>query len=186
MRSGTGKEWEEHYQKIRKAEDPPTFFDKMNEQPDELLDRSAMAALTNILADGNVGRGIHLMKWHVIDTSEVDFDFMTSDRPLIRTNGLFIDGGHIALPIAPRKLFIAARDEATLSRLLSISKRQMVREVNRQVCTYAARYVWGVDDSQIDYVSKHFATKEQPRIVNTTVEQRQKMVERMKPPSSFG
>lgn len=185
LKSDVISDWEEHYQKVRQPEDAQTFLDHMNSQPDDLFDRSAMKTLVSILDGSNVARRMFGMKWHVVDTSNVDFTFLTSDRPVIRTNGLLIDGGHLALPIAPRKLFIAARDEEALRRLLTISKRQLVREVNRQVCDHAVKYVWGIDDSQLSYVKKHFATKEQPQLACTNPEQRRRIAERMRPPSSL-
>ncbi|WMT89164.1 DUF4238 domain-containing protein [Pelagibacterium sp. H642] len=178
-------QWEERYQEIRKPGDAATFQEHMANLPADTHDRSAMNALVSMMDGGNVARKIHHMLWHVIDTSDADFDFLTSDRPIIRTNGLMIEGGHLALPIGPRKLFVAARDEAALRTILAMSRRQLVRECNRQMCDYAVKFVYGVDDSQLSFVAKHFATKDQPRLAQASAKQRQDMAATMlAPPKS--
>lgn len=172
MDTGELGDLEGRYQTIRKPNDAPTLRDHMKDQPADLLDRTAMKALVDILDSGNVARAIHNMLWHVIDTSDADIDFLTSDRPIIRTNGLMIEGGHLALPIGPRKLFVAAKDQASLRPILAMSRRQLVRECNRQTCDFAVKYVYGIDDSQLIFVAKHFATKDQPRLTRVLMEQR--------------
>lgn len=174
--------WEERYQAIRQAGDAPTFRDHMRNLPADAHDRTAMNALVGVMDGGNVARTIHYMLWHVIDTSDADFDFLTSDRPVIRTNGIMIEGGHLAIPIGPRKLFIAAKDDAALRPILALSSRQLVRECNRQMCDYAVKFVYGIDDSQLPFVSKHFATKEQPRLTQTSMNQRREMADTMLTP----
>jgi hypothetical protein len=175
-------QWEERYQSVRKTNDAATFREHMANLPADLHDRSAMSALVNILDGGNVARKIHHMLWHVFDTSDADNLFLTSDRPVIRTNGILIEGGHLALPIGPRTMFIAARDEAALRPILAISHRQLVRECNRQVCDYAVKYVYGVSDSQLPFVAKHFATKNQPRLAHASLKQRRDMASTMLAP----
>ena len=157
-------ECDRRYQEIRGPDDLANFQEFMGSQSKDSHDRAAMSALVSIMDGGNVARFISEMLWHIIDTSEADFDLLTSDRPVIRSNGLKTEGGHLALPIGPRKLFVAARDEAALRAILNLSVRQLVRECNRQMCNYAVKYVYGVDDTQISFISKHFATKDQPRL----------------------
>ncbi|MCJ8139577.1 DUF4238 domain-containing protein [Falsirhodobacter halotolerans] len=171
--------WEERYQEIRKAEDPKSFYEHLSNQSSDVHDRSAMSALVHIMDGGKVAHAIYNMIWHIIDISGADFDFLTSDRPIIRTNGLLVEGGHLALPIGPRRLFVAARDKAALRPILAMSHRQLVRECNRQVCDYAVRFVYGADDSQLDFVSKHQATKDQPRLAQASADQRRKIAAAM-------
>ena len=134
------RQWEERYQEIRKPGDAATFQEHMANLPADTHDRSAMNALVSMIDGGNVARKIHHMLWHVIDTSDADFDFLTSDRPI-----------------------------------LAMSHRQSLRECNRQTCGYAVKYVYGVDDSQLSFVIKHFATKDQPRLAQASAKQRQDM-----------
>lgn len=174
--------WEERYQAIRKPGDAPTFRDHMKNLPSDVHDNSAMNALVGVMDGGKVAHTIHYMLWHVVDTSDADFAFLTSDRPVIRINGIMADGGHLALPIGPRKLFIAAKDEAALRPILAMSSRQLVRECNRQVCDYAVKFIYGIDDSQLSFVSKHFATKQQPRLTQASLKKRKEMAATMLAP----
>lgn len=174
--------WEKKYQEVRKPDDATTLHQHMTNLHADTHDRSAMSALVSMLNGGNVAKKIHSMIWHIIDTSDSDFDFLTSDRPIIRTNGLMIEGGHLALPIGPRKLFVAAKDEAALRPIVALSSRKLVRECNRQICDYAVKFVYGIDDSQLPFVTKHFATKDQPRLAQASLKQRQRIAETMRVP----
>lgn len=167
--------WEERYQNVRKPNDASTLKEHMKNLHTDTHDRSAMSALVSMLNGGNVARKINDMLWHIIDTSDADFDLLTSDRPIIRTNGLMIEGGHLALPIGPRTLFVAAKDQSALYPIISLSRRKLVRECNRQVASYAVKYVYGTDDRNLPFISKHFATKEQPRLAQSSLKQRQQI-----------
>lgn len=181
MHTDYSGEWEARYQEIRKPSQPATFAEYMAAVPQANLDNKALEALTHIINSQRVGKRMNAMVWHVIDTSASDHLLLTSDRPTIRTNGMMIDGGHIAMPIGPRTLFIAARDHAALYGVLGVGVKELVRETNRQVCNHAIKYVYGIDDSQIEYVRKHFGTKPQPRLLQSTTRDRQAIAKEMRP-----
>ncbi|MBU1306948.1 MAG: DUF4238 domain-containing protein [Alphaproteobacteria bacterium] len=158
-------EWQARYEEIKKPTDPPTYQAYMRAIPEANHNRSAMRALAGIIDSENAGLKMNQMIWAVIDTPADEYPLLTSDRPIIRTNGMMVENGHLVIPIGPRKMFVAAKDQAALAVIRGMKPRQLVRESNRQVCDYAVKYVYGVDDSQIDFVRKHLGTKEQPRLM---------------------
>ncbi|HEV7437862.1 MAG TPA: hypothetical protein VGO22_23825 [Pseudorhizobium sp.] len=72
-----------------------------------------------------------------------------------------------------------AKDVAALGVILGILPRTLIRETNRQVVDYAVNYVYGVDDLQLPFVSKHFVTKEQPRLLESAARQQADVTARM-------
>jgi hypothetical protein len=80
------------------------------------LERFSLKAL--ILIDNpNVGRHINSMIWGVIGTEKSSFEFLTSDRPLIMTNGLDNPSSYLILPIGPRRIFVAVKSKETFDNL---------------------------------------------------------------------
>lgn len=103
--------------------------------------------------------------------------FLTSDRPIIRTNGLAQKGGHIALPIGPRLLFIGSHDTDFLDALLHADQTCLVKECNRQIVEGASRFVYGVDQSQLRFVQNRFGKSPQPRPMEGIVKRQRDGVE---------
>jgi hypothetical protein len=68
------------------------------------------------------------------------------------TNGLARPDAHIAIPISPRVLFLAAKTNAVADNILTQSSDQIVRTVNDRIAKQAVRYVYGVDDTQLRFV----------------------------------
>ncbi len=55
----------------------------------------------------SVGAHFNNLVWRVLDFKS-SYTFLTGDRPIIMTNGMNKMDSHLAIPIGPRKLFIAA------------------------------------------------------------------------------
>lgn len=172
-------EWEARYNEIKGPGDKLTFKEFVASISEQTHNRSAVHALVHMIDNPRLGFKINNMPWWVIDTDPDDYPLLTSDRPVIRTNGLNAPNGHIALPVGPHRIFVVAKDQATLNVIRSANIRQVVREVNRQVCEYAVKYVYAIDDTHLEFVDKHFATKEQPRLLESAVKQRAEINHRM-------
>lgn len=168
MLSDYDEHWEQRYREIRKPTDPPTYQGYMAMMPPDQHDRTALNALAGMMASVNVGQRISDMLWQVLETDADDYPLLTSDRPIIRSNGLNADNGHIAMPIGPHRLFIAAKNRAVLNSIVSLGRRKLVRETNRLVTRHAVKFVYGVDDRQIDFVKKHFNAEPDPRLLEST------------------
>lgn len=179
MLNGKADEWEARYNEVKEPGDNSTFREFVASISDESHNRSALQALMGMIDNPRLGLKINNAPWWVIETDHNDYPLLTSDRPVIRTNGLNARNGHIAFPIGPYRIFVVAKDQETLNVIKSANTRQIVREVNRQVCSYAVKYVYGIDDVQLDFVRKHFATKEQPRLLASVSKQQVDMEQRL-------
>src|SRR5580704_16569134 len=84
----------EHIERIRARS--PKF--KVTSPPQALLPTLINCKLV-------VAHIVQKMTWHAIDFSDSGLRLLTSDRPLIMSNGLSGDDAHIALPISPTRLY---------------------------------------------------------------------------------
>jgi hypothetical protein len=86
---------------------------------------------------------------------DVPFNFLTSDRPIIMTNGIGRPEGHIAVPIGPRKLFIAANQKETTDPIVALPPSDLIMQANTMVVRQAEEFVYGESDFAINFVERH-------------------------------
>lgn len=104
-----------------------------------------MILATELRLHGNVARLFMGVMWWVLDTSKVSRRLLSSDHPLIMTNGLGRADGHFAIPISPTCLFIVFMKEDFPERFRNIPVGKIVRLVNEAVIGQGRRNVCAVD-----------------------------------------
>jgi hypothetical protein len=98
--------------------------------------------------------------WWVLDASKVSRRFMTSDHPLVMTNGLGRDDGHFALPISPTHLFIAFMKTGFSEHFRRLPVGKVVRLTNEAVIGQGRKNVYGVDGTNIAEVRRLMGKRE--------------------------
>lgn len=93
------------------------------------------------------------MTWSTIRFDDPAHTLLTSDRPIVMTNGLVTPGAHIAMPISPWHLFLATNSLETREYYASLSSKELIRSVNNKVAEQSRKYVYGRDDRQLRFVS---------------------------------
>jgi hypothetical protein len=86
------------------------------------------------------------------------YPLLTSDRPLIMTNGLLRPEDQIILPISPTAVFVATNIIETENAVRYTRRRDIFRQVNERVARQSRKYVYGSNDSQLDFVSKRLGS----------------------------
>jgi hypothetical protein len=81
-------------------------------------------------------------QWGMVDVTGTEHRFLTSDRPVVRTDGLNKPDSHLVAPLSPTRIFIAANNQRTTSRFQSMPPRDLVMRMNRRVVRNAIKYVW--------------------------------------------
>lgn len=157
--------WELRYSETRQPNDPPTLAEKVRAIPDTTSELRMFRGFIELISNKNVNAFIKKMRWATIDTSRATQRLLTSDRPVLRTNGLNKRNGHVVLAIGPTRLFVAAFDGPSMSLIKQVAVSDLVRRYNKQIVQGAARYVYADDRSQARFVMKHIGTRPQPRLV---------------------
>jgi hypothetical protein len=98
-------------------------------------------------------------KWRTATVHSAKYPLLTSDRPVIMTNGLVRPDAHIVLPISPRHLFIATKNEETFQAISSMPTEQLAKAVNNQVAQQAHKFVYGTDDRQLRFVANRLGKR---------------------------
>jgi len=163
-----------NYHALRLPSDPPTFEEYMERCKPEAPYKGALLLLQQIIDNDRVGPTIFDMHWSRVSVAASSLPLLTSDRLLDMPHGLGSKNAYIALPIAPRMLFVAAHDNTWEKRLGDSDPTHVVKSVNAAVVSQARKFVWGVDDSQLRFVQNHMGTASDRPII--TEEQKQQAI----------
>lgn len=132
----------------------PEHILRIKEKSEEFsLTTPPQAMLPTLINSQRVIEEISRMSFHTIQVGQTKHGFLTSDRPLIMTNGLVVENAHIVIPISPSQLFVAVRNKSTWDYIRKIRLDELATSVNNKVAEQARKYVYGTDDRQLRFVA---------------------------------
>jgi len=158
-------EFQREYAARRRDSDPELFEDWMLLNDPTYFERHSVLTLTHLMEHQNVLRLIRTMDWRVIDISRRSRRLMTSDRPVIMSNGLGRYEGHIGIPISPAKMFVGFRYGDYANQFCALPLGKIVRAVNEAVIGQAQKYVYALDSAHAADVRKNMGKREPPSFV---------------------
>jgi hypothetical protein len=141
------------YEKQRKDTDPPTFDEFLVKFRANPLNTSAPRFIHHLIDNRAIITHLCQMPWNVVDFSNSPNLLLTSDRPIIMTNGLANPNGHIALPISPKQLFIAFSNSVGYQAVRRLPPKELIRRTNTLVVEQARDYVYGLSDASLSFVA---------------------------------
>lgn len=159
------QEYQSKYAAMRQNSDPALFEDWMTQYDPTNVERSAMFAITTFIEHPRVLDLLRRMHWMIIDTSSVKRRLMTSDRPVMLTQGMLQYAGHYALPISPTRLFLAATNIDFARQFASLPRSRVVREINKLVVGQARKYVYALDGNHLSEVRREMGKQPPPTIL---------------------
>lgn len=120
-------------------------------------DRFFASVLPELLAHQRIKEFLCTMYWRVIHMPKLAPPLLTSDQPLIMTNGLSHSNGHLAFPISPRAFLMAARSGVRMGKILRSSNLARVAErSNLLVVQRARKFAFAHDEASRPFVELHF------------------------------
>jgi hypothetical protein len=154
------------YDRRRGPHDPLTFDEYKATRTPLKVHASAQTSLPNLMANPKIGEFLQSLHTRIITLPPEARDFLLSDDPLARSNGLKKNGGHIAIPISPRKLFVSAWQEDFLDEITAMSPGELVKGVNCWVVESARHFVVARDVSQDRFIRNRFGNAPKDPIMN--------------------
>jgi Protein of unknown function (DUF4238) len=126
---------------------------------------------------------ISSMRWRIIEFTEDCHPLLTSDRPVWVSATLKEKDDFLWMPIGPRKLFVAAVDDAVLNILCARPKRQLAKSTNEIIVKTAFQSVYAIDDSVTQFVEKRFAIAPHSRLLELVARHRGLTIRNKRSPS---
>lgn len=112
----------------------------------------SLLALRRFIANDELGLLILSMVSGVMDLSKTPYRLVTSDRPVVMTDGLGYTTSHLALPLGPTMLFVAANTQEMMDELRRMDSGNLVHNCNRWTVRHAVKYVWARDHSHDELI----------------------------------
>jgi hypothetical protein len=148
-----------HWESIRAPDDPLNYLDKLAEDP-AYHDTTALRLLPSVIDNGNLGLFINRMVWGVMTLKSARRTLLVSDYPLVISNGIKNDNGHLALALGPSKLFVACYRKELFDHLTNAqSADETVFNYNRCIVQRAKRFVGSYDTRQRRFIENRFGAK---------------------------
>lgn len=144
----------------------PEFEDFSKQIGEKILSEKCFDGMRKFMENSNIIDGLLGLKWSVIATEKSKYDLLTSDRPVIHENGFNNIDSCLVLPVGPRKIFIAVKDQSVISKIKSAKPDKMVRKINEFVVSNASVTVCDRTDSQLRFVQNKMGNGTQPNLLS--------------------
>ena len=142
-------EWE----KVRRPGDPESYREALASLGSDAFSGFGARALPKLSDLKNVGQVLNDLAWTIVRDWGSEEKLLTSDRPVITSNGLQRPDAHVLMPIGPSALFMATAHADTRKNFLDqIVSGEFIPKLNHIVACQAGQFVYGVDDGQLEFV----------------------------------
>jgi hypothetical protein len=148
------------YAKDRKPTDPPTYLEYAQQQAPNPAGRTIAVLFQNLIDNAELGNYINQMRWMVLRDGSPRYRLLTSDRPIVITNGIKHFNSQILLPISPYHLFVATNNDETEKFIADVWGRgEVIPQINERVACQSRKYVYADDHAQLNFVSKRLGLR---------------------------
>lgn len=148
-------QYEQLYHNKKDANRPPTFDEFWQNVLPDIVGHMWVNLIQTTIDSQFVGDHFNGLAWRVLNFQS-SYTFLTGDRPIIMTNGMDKRDSHLAIPIGPRKLFIAAHTTDWADTLVRDNADKLITFVNDKIVRQARRFCIGVDDTHLLFFAKRF------------------------------
>jgi hypothetical protein len=130
------------YPLIRNETDPETFDEFKERYLSNPTNLAAQSLLPMLINSTKIIRAISDMRWNTCQFADTSHSLLTSDRPIIMSNGLTGPGAHIAIPLSPSRLFFAVlQDDAkAYDEIRNRPPNILVKSVNERIALQSRKY----------------------------------------------
>ncbi|MCC8954395.1 DUF4238 domain-containing protein [Bradyrhizobium sp. Pear77] len=123
------------------------------------MKRVTLRVLVEMIRGTGVEDEISKMKWSIYNLRSSALEFFTSDRPVVMTRGIGRKGGHLVIPISPKKLFLAFADIDIEQEIKSRSAADLVGTVNNRIVRRAIKFAWSTSTKPLDFMQRHLGAE---------------------------
>ncbi|GLU26252.1 DUF4238 domain-containing protein [Brucella sp. NBRC 12950] len=138
---------------LQNSNDP---FDRVSEQVIALSSQHAMLRLREIMSNRRLLDGLLKMEWLTLHVP--DYDFITSDRPVIFESPFDDSQGWLACPISPNHVFFAYQNEETRTQIKSADPRKIRSKFNSLIAMSSKRFAYANRDNHLRFIQNRMGT----------------------------
>lgn len=140
--------------------DPPTYAEFVAKTSPNPRGRAAAILIQKVIDDPQLGNFMNQMRWMVLYNGRPKNLLLTSDRPIVMTNGLTQENAQLLLPISPHHVFVATTSVKTENYIRDVwHRQQMIEQINDRIVKQSHQLVYGFSDAQLSFVTRRFGLK---------------------------
>ncbi len=118
----------------------------------DVAERAWGVGLRDVTDSVTTNGAIVNMGWMICELDDRSYPLLTSDKPLVMTNGFAQEDGHLSVALGPKRLFIATNNLKTYQNIISVGSKRLSKTFNDRVVSQAIKNVYGSDDTQVRFV----------------------------------
>ncbi|MCC3305669.1 DUF4238 domain-containing protein [Sneathiella sp. HT1-7] len=151
----------EEYDVISENGDPPTLVEWTEQQSPGHIENFGLLFFHEIASNPEVGDKIFKMKWWLWDFTNVSFDLLLGDHPCVFTKGIDDPNLIIALPISPKKAFMATNSEGVAATIRKQVPKQLAMRLNESSLNQARARIYARNTSPKRFIQNraHFRSE---------------------------
>jgi hypothetical protein len=154
------EEFQKEYTERKRPNDPNTLEEFVRRNSERMTSQTMISHLLDIIQSEKVRDKIMAMQWHVGEMRGNRHSLLTSDRPIVMTNGIAYDTSHIVMPLSPRQIFIAANTNEEVAKIKQLSVNgELIAILNDRMGRQARKFVYGTDDRQLRFVENRLGER---------------------------
>jgi hypothetical protein len=160
------------YAKHRRPHEPASFEGFKIALEQHGMTELAAQCLRYQVENKDIRNEILKMEWQVVTVPTTSDPILTSDVPIIINGALKDDDGCLILPLSTNEFFVAynlGKIDMKKEISESVATGRFVRSMNKYVVEHRIDYVYGVDDSLIAFVARHWGISEAPYFPSLTM-----------------
>lgn len=143
----------EEYLVVRGTEPETTLRGWVEKHQPDVLDDLGVMTLPKLVQSNKLNLAILNVTWVTRALDRSKFDLLIGDHPLI-LSGSFETRFLLALPLSPRRMFLAFNDNRTFENIKSFDDTGFVRMANVSTVSSAERYVYAPNAIQEPLIKK--------------------------------
>lgn len=155
----------DRYLALREPRQPATFEEFVASMDEQGFRQRVFATVPSLILNTNILNFLRGMHWGVLVIQQPRPNLLLSDDPVVRTNGLKTDDGHVVLPLSPSHLMVGAYRIEKLLEIQAINAMDLVKQVNQQTVEAARVFVVATDDRQERFIANRFGAKPRPPLL---------------------
>lgn len=131
-------------------------------------ERAIMRNFTRVILNQKIGNFLNALHWSVMDLPHDCPEFLLSDDPLARSNGIEKADGHMAIPISPRRLAVGVYEPSLLAEFKRLRPKELVTRMNIWTVEGARNFVVATDLTQKRFIENRFGRSPRPGFARNT------------------
>lgn len=147
------------YDNLKQKDDPPTAEEWLAKNKGRVAEISKLEVMANLMQSELVGNRLLGMYWHLGRFVDLKHTILTSDRPIIMTNGLKADDSHMVIALSPQHMLVIAATEKVAKEVTSMHPTEIVATWNDRMARQARKFVYGVNDRHLRFVENRLGEK---------------------------